>query len=104
MQYLSESAARRAMRNLGRLSRGVLYFHAPTLEDWRNNADRSCSDAAIHLRGAQWYRSRLARCFRHAGFGLYVRRGAPLLQWELEKDTGPADEGRGEPHKTTRKK
>lgn len=85
MQYLPERDASRAMSNLGRLCRGALYFHAPTREDWRHNADRSCSDSDIHLRAAAWYRARLARHFRHAGFGLYVRRGVFFGQWELEK-------------------
>lgn len=85
MQYLCEREAARAMLNLGRLCRGALYFHAPTHEDWRHNADRSCSDSDIHLRDAQWYRSRLSRQFRHAGFGVHVRRGVAFGQWELEK-------------------
>ncbi len=85
MQYLPERDAASAMRNLGRLSRGALYFHAPTLEDWRGNADRSCSDGDIHLRSAAWYRSRLSKDFRHAGFGVHVRRGVPLMQWEMER-------------------
>lgn len=85
MQYLPEREARAAMANLGRLCRGALYFHAPTREDWRANADRACSDNDIHLRPADWYRTRLARTFRHAGFGVHVRRGFPLLLWELEK-------------------
>jgi SAM-dependent methyltransferase len=85
MQYLSDPEARRAMANLGRLCRGALHFHAPTREDWRDNADRSCSDRNIHLRSADWYRTRLARSFNHAGFGLYVRRGIPLGLWELER-------------------
>jgi SAM-dependent methyltransferase len=85
MQYLPETQARRALANLGRLCRGALYFHAPTREDWRRHADRSCSDGNIHLRSADWYRSRLERSFRHAGFGLYVRRGVPITLWELER-------------------
>jgi chemotaxis methyl-accepting protein methylase len=85
MQYLSEREAARAMANLSRLARGALYFHAPTTEDWRRNADRSVSDSAIQLRDAAWYRSRLARHFRHAGCGVYVRRGVPFVQWELER-------------------
>lgn len=88
MQYLPEREAVRALANLGRLCRGALYFHAPTFEDWQHNADRSCSDADIHLRSADWYRSRLSRNFRHTGFGIHVRRGVPVVQWELEK---PAD-------------
>lgn len=85
MQYLPDREAAQALANLGRLSRGALYFHAPTLEDWRDNADRSTSDADIHLRAAQWYRLRLARHFEHAGFGVHVRRGVPWGQWELER-------------------
>ncbi|HKE96166.1 MAG TPA: methyltransferase [Povalibacter sp.] len=85
LQYLPERDAARAMANLGRLCRGALYFHAPTREDWRDNADRSCSDSEVHLRDADWYRTRLARHFDHVGFGLHVRRGVPFGQWELEK-------------------
>lgn len=88
MQYLSEREAVRALANLGRLCRGGLYFHAPTVEDWQENADRSVSDADIELRRANWYRSRLSRNFRHAGFGVHVRRGVPVVQWELERATG----------------
>lgn len=87
MQYLSDREAVQALANLGRLSRGALYFHAPTSEDWRDNADLSTSDADIHLRAADWYRSRLARHFEHAGFGVHVRRGVPWGQWELERST-----------------
>src|SRR5690606_4704054 len=84
IQYLSERDAARAIGNLGAMSRGALYFHAPTLEDWRSRADREASDSEVHLRPAEWYRTRLAKYFRHAGFGLCVRRGAPLMQWALE--------------------
>ncbi len=85
LQYLTDAEAARAIANLGRLCRGAMFLHAPTREDWQRNADRSCSDADIHLRPTDWYRTRLARRFRHAGFGLYVRRSVPLLQWELER-------------------
>lgn len=91
MQYLTDRDAARALANLGRLSRGALYFHAPTLEDWRTNADRSCSDGNVHLRGAEWYRARLRRHFKHVGFGLHVRRGVGCTQWELEKGEVTSD-------------
>jgi 2-polyprenyl-3-methyl-5-hydroxy-6-metoxy-1,4-benzoquinol methylase len=87
MQYLSDRECAQAMANLARLSRGALYFHAPTLEDWRDNADRDTSDSNIALRAASWYRSRLARHFEHAGFGVHVRRGVPWGQWELERSS-----------------
>jgi trans-aconitate methyltransferase len=85
LQYISDRDAVRAMSNLARLSRGAVYFHAPTLEDWHANADRSVSDSAIRLREAQWYRTRLSRSFRHVGFGIHVRKGIEVHQWELEK-------------------
>jgi len=85
LQYLNDRDAAGAIANLARLSRGAFYFHAPTSEDWRRNADRSCSDGDIRLRPAAWYRTRLARYFRYAGFGVHVRRGIPFVQWELEK-------------------
>jgi len=85
LQYMPDRAASAAIANLARLSRGAFYCHAPTLEDWQRNADRSCSDSDIHLRPAAWYRKRLERFFRHAGFGIYVRRGVGFVQWELER-------------------
>ena len=85
LQYLTDVEAARAIANLGRLCRGAMFLQAPTREDWQHNADRSCSDEDIHLRPTSWYRTRLARRFRHAGFGLYVRRSLPLLQWELSR-------------------
>jgi SAM-dependent methyltransferase len=85
LQYMRDREASAAIANLARLSRGAFYFHAPTLEDWQRNADRSCSDSDIHLRSASWYRNRLARYFRHVGLGIYVRRGVGFVQWELEQ-------------------
>lgn len=85
LQYLPEREARRALANLGRLCRGALYFHVPTGEDWKHNADLRCSDANIHLRSASWYRQRLARNFHALGFSMHVRRGASFMQWQLEK-------------------
>ena len=85
LQDLTDFEAARAIANIGRLCRGALFLQAPTREDWRRNADRSCSDEDIHLRPTSWYRTRLVRRFRHAGFGLYVRRTLPLLQWELSR-------------------
>lgn len=84
LQYLDALAAQRALENFGRLCRGVLYFTALTRCDYEQNCDRARTDAAVHLRSARWYRTRLARQFREAGLGFWLRRGAPLTLWELE--------------------
>ncbi len=85
LQYLGDREAASALANLGRLCRGALYFHALTTEDWQRNADTRCSDGDVYFRSAQWHRQRLARSFRFVGFGIHVRRGLPIFQWQLER-------------------
>jgi len=88
LQYLDDRAAARALSNLGRLSRGALYFSVLTAGDWRRNADRARTDSGVHLRPAAWYQARLLKHFRHIGGGLLVRRGFDPLMWELERPWG----------------
>jgi SAM-dependent methyltransferase len=86
LQYLPARAAAAALANFARLCRGVLYFSALTRFDYQHNCDRSRTDGNVHLRSADWYRRRLARHFRAAGLGFWVRRGAPVMLWELESE------------------
>ncbi len=85
LQYLRAREAAASIRNLGRLCTGVLHFGALTLEDWRQYCDRRLTDRAVHLRPASWYRVRLKADFINAGQGMFVRRGAPLHLWALER-------------------
>jgi len=94
LQYLDDRTAARALANLGRISRGALYFSVLTQEDWRSTADRSKSDGGVHLRPAAWYRRRLARHFRPVGAGLLVRRGFDPVLWEMER-SWPAERRSG---------
>jgi 2-polyprenyl-3-methyl-5-hydroxy-6-metoxy-1,4-benzoquinol methylase len=84
MQYLDSRTADRAIANFGKLCRGALYFTALTKVDWEHNCDRSRTDSNVHLRSAQWYRSRLRVHFRESGCGFWLRRGAPFTVWDLE--------------------
>jgi SAM-dependent methyltransferase len=84
LQYLDSGTADRALANFAKLCRGVLYFTALTRVDWEHNCDRSRTDSNVHLRSAQWYRSRLRRNFREVGCGFWLRRGAPFTVWDLE--------------------
>jgi SAM-dependent methyltransferase len=84
LQYLEPAAAQRTLANFGRLCRGVLYFTALTRYDFEQNCDQARTDPDVHLRSAHWYRRRLARQFREAGLGFWLRRGAPLTLWEME--------------------
>ena len=84
LQYLDDRTAARALANLGRLTRGVLYLSALTERDWRENCDRTRTDRDVTLRPAAWYGARLRRHFDPAGLGFWIRRGAPLTPWEME--------------------
>jgi len=84
LQYLDDDDAARAIRNLARLCHGVLFFSALTRRDWRENADQSRTDRRVIMRTGRWYGDRLARHFRQIGAGFWIRRGAPLVTWELE--------------------
>ncbi len=85
LQYLKDRAAARALANLARLSRALLYFSALTRRDTRMNCDRNRTDLDVEARPGEWYRARLRRSFLEIGAGFWVRRGAPLTFWELER-------------------
>jgi len=84
LQYLDAANAKAALGNLAKLCRGVLFFSALTRKDWRENADQTRTDPDVHLRSGAWYHRRLTKDFRHIGAGFWIRRGAPLVTWELE--------------------
>jgi SAM-dependent methyltransferase len=85
LQYLDNRAAARALANLARLSRALLYFSALTRRDLRANCDRNRTDLDVEARPGKWYRARLTRSFVEIGAGFWVRRGAPFTFWELER-------------------
>lgn len=85
LQYLSARDAAEAIRNLGRLCRGVLHFSVLTTEDWENYCDRQATDRNAHLRSGDWYRRHLGADFINAGSGMFVRREAPIHLWELDR-------------------
>jgi SAM-dependent methyltransferase len=84
LQYLTDAEAKRAIRNLGRLCRGILYLEVLTAEDWKSACDRRFSDGAVHRRSADWYRKELSRDFRALGGGVFAHRDADLVLYALE--------------------
>lgn len=85
LQYLDDDAAEGALENLGRLSRGALYFEVLTRKDWEERCDRGRTDGSVVLRDGGWYRGRLARHFFEVGGGLWISREQPNRLWELEQ-------------------
>ncbi len=85
LQYLDAREAAAAIRNFGRLCRGLLHFGVLTTEDWEHNCDRKATDGNAHLRPGDWYRRHLARDFVNAGSGMFVRRDAPIHLWDIDR-------------------
>ena len=84
LQYVSNADAVRAIDNLAGLCRGALYLEALTREDWHERVDRSRTDGDVHLRSVRWYRRHLSPHFVDAGGGVFVRRTAGVVMFELE--------------------
>ena len=84
LQYLDDAAAARAIENLGRMCRGLLYLEAITARDLRETVDRETTDLAIHARSGAWHRRALAPWFVQVGAGLWASRSAGLVLYELE--------------------
>jgi 2-polyprenyl-3-methyl-5-hydroxy-6-metoxy-1,4-benzoquinol methylase len=84
LQYLKAAETQRALANLARVCRGLLYFGVLTREDWEENCDQTRTDPAVSLRGGAWYRRALSKNFRHLGAGFWLRRGCPVTVWEMD--------------------
>ncbi|QDU64353.1 Methyltransferase domain protein [Planctomycetes bacterium Pan216] len=84
LQYLPAAEARRAIENLGLLSRGALYLEVLTRRDWELNCDRSVTDGDVYLREGAWYRRELGRYFVHAGGGVWLSLRSPVVYFEME--------------------
>ncbi len=85
LQYLGDRDAASAIANLAKLTRAAIYVSALTLEDWRANCDRTLTDRAVHLRPGEWYRRRLRRRFNYLGFGVWLRKDASAILWDMER-------------------
>lgn len=84
VQYLHNKEANAAIRNLASLCGGVLYFSVLTREDYEENCDKARTDSQVHLRCADWYRTRLGRHFRNLGGGVYLNRDLDVAVYALE--------------------
>jgi predicted TPR repeat methyltransferase len=85
LQYLSDAKAALAIANFSKLTQAALYVSALTTKDWRDNCDRSRTDGAVHLRSAAWYRRHLRKSFRYLGFGVWLRKDACAILWDMER-------------------
>ncbi|MDH3377498.1 MAG: class I SAM-dependent methyltransferase [Gammaproteobacteria bacterium] len=84
LQYLDDRQAERAIENLCRLCRGVLYFGVLTKQDWQENCDQQRTDGDVYLRKGKWYRRRLRPEFQNLGGGLFLHEKSPVVVYDME--------------------
>ena len=85
LPYLSPPDLQRALRNLGRLTRGALYLEAVAREDYeRDVIDEELTDARLFRHRAELYRRGLRPNFHELGGGLWLSRQAEVPLFELE--------------------
>ncbi len=84
LQYLPAREAKRAIRNLARHTRSVLYLEALTRADWEQVCDQSRTDGDVHLRSGEWYRRELSERFVACGGGLFLPKHSRVPLFELE--------------------
>ena len=85
LPYLSPPDLRRALANLGRLSRGALYVEAVSREDYEQDIiDEDLTDARLFRHRAELYRRGLAQHALELGGGLWLSRQAQVPLFALE--------------------
>ncbi len=84
LPYLDTASAKKAIDNLGAMSRGLMYLEAITKADTEGSVDPSLTDMRIHRRPGSWYRKALKPHFRQVGAGLWAKRDGDVIFYELE--------------------
>lgn len=84
LPYLDDEGCARALENLAAMTAGFLYLEAITARDVKEVIDGQKTDVKVHPRRGTFYRSRLREGFREVGCGLWCKRDAPVLFYELE--------------------
>lgn len=85
LPYLDDEGCARAIDNIAAMTAGFLYLEAITKRDLSDVVDGAKTDVYVHPRTGAWYRKRLHAHYVEVGAGLFCRRGAPVLFYELER-------------------
>lgn len=88
LPYVDDAGAAKAIDNLAAMTGGFLYLEAITKRDLREVCDGEKTDVAVHPRTGAWYRKQLTKHFVEVGCGLWSKRDAGMLFYELEAQPG----------------
>lgn len=84
LPYIDDAGAAKAIDNLAAMTSGFLYLEAITKRDVREVCDEARTDVAVHERTGAWYRRRLSRHYVEVGCGIWCKKDAGVLFYELE--------------------
>lgn len=90
LPYVEDAALEGAIENLAAMCEGFLYLEAITRGDVAGNVDLELTDTRVFRRTAATYRRLLGPHFRQVGAGLWVKRDAPVVFYELEAPREPS--------------
>ncbi len=85
LPYLDDAGCAKAIGNLASMTGGLLYLEAITKKDIKDVIDNAKTDVKVYPRTASWYRARLRKHYTEVGCGLWAKRDAPVLFYELER-------------------
>lgn len=84
LPYLDDDQAARAIDNLAAMTGAFLYLEAITKRDLAEVIDDVKTDVKVHPRTGAWYRARLRAHYVEVGAGLWCKKDAGVLFYELE--------------------
>lgn len=84
LPYLDDRGAEDAIDNLAAMTGGFLYLESITKRDLREVCDEGRTDVKVHERTGAWYRKRLGKHFDEVGCGIWCKKDAGVLFYELE--------------------
>lgn len=84
LPYVDDRSLPGAIENLAESCEGFLYLEAITKQDLGVNVDTELTDTRVHRRPGSVYRRLLRPHFRQVGAGLWVKRDAAQVFYELE--------------------
>jgi len=85
LPYLDDDRAAAAIENIAAMTGGFLYLEAITKHDLAEIVDDVKTDVKVHGRTGSWYRTRLREHYIEVGAGLWCKKNAGVLFYELER-------------------
>jgi hypothetical protein len=84
LPYLDDEGCAKAIENLAVMTGAFLYLESITKRDIKEVCDVDKTDVKVYGRTGSWYRSRLQKHYNEVGAGIWVKKDAGVLFYELE--------------------